>query len=127
MSRSGRAASALLALALIAGCGAPSVRAAREPAPDQTKIITHQAQQVLARYDQAAKRAGGGKVVVTSSSEDPYNEAAAMSIDWAKLREDGRGLTVGFIGVPDPATVPCGIDYTAEPVESANAVAVMVF
>jgi hypothetical protein len=41
-------------------------------------------------------------------------------------RPAGRQLTVAFAGAPGPGSQPCGADYSAEAVESANAVVVIV-
>ena len=35
-------------------------------------------------------------------------------------------LTIHFVGSPDPGSEPCGVDYTARAVESADAVSVTV-
>ncbi|MEV0563226.1 hypothetical protein [Dactylosporangium sp. NPDC050588] len=43
------------------------------------------------------------------------------------VRVDGTTLTAEFVGAVDPASAgPCGVDYTAEAVESPNAVVVIV-
>jgi hypothetical protein len=50
--------------------------------------------------------------------------ARRLSIDSATVQ--GTTLTAQFVGAPRPATGPCGVDYTAETVESANAVVVII-
>ena len=42
------------------------------------------------------------------------------------LAADGQTLTVSFTGAPEPASMPCGADYTAHAVESPHAVVVIV-
>jgi hypothetical protein len=49
-----------------------------------------------------------------------------MTIDSATTVGAGTRLTVNFVGSPGPASEPCGVDYTAEAVESENAVVVIV-
>ncbi|MEU4622232.1 hypothetical protein AB0G04_19985 [Actinoplanes sp. NPDC023801] len=67
---------------------------------------------------------GAGTVQVAPPSWDPYNTPAGLAIDSASGSTGGRQLTVGFTGAPQPASEPCGIDYTAKVVESGNAVVV---
>ena len=121
----------LLALVLLAGCAAPSDVNARAAAGPETseeiaRAIHHQVLDHLSRYGKAVADAHGGKVVVTPQSWDPYNTPLGLGIDSATVTPDGRRLTVGFLGAKGPATVPCGIDYAAEPVESAVAVVVVL-
>ena len=49
-----------------------------------------------------------------------------LAIDSASGTVSGKELTVAFIGAPDPASMPCGEDYTAEGIESDLAVVVIV-
>jgi hypothetical protein len=63
-------------------------------------------------------------VTVVPPSWDPYNAPGGLSIDSATVR--GTTLTARFTGAPEPATGPCGIDYTAEVVTSAHAVVVII-
>jgi hypothetical protein len=64
------------------------------------------------------------EVTVTPPSWDANNPPAGLSIEAATA--NGNELTVFFTGAPDPASKPCGADYTAEAVESAHAVVVIV-
>jgi hypothetical protein len=57
---------------------------------------------------------------------DPNDAPVGISIESARGSVTGTELAVTFIGAPDPASKPCGEDYTAEAVESANAVVVIV-
>jgi hypothetical protein len=50
-----------------------------------------------------------------------------ISVGSATTSLRSRQLTVHFIGAPGPASQPCGSDYTAQAVESDNAVAVIVY
>jgi hypothetical protein len=70
--------------------------------------------------------AGSAIVTVTPPSWDPYNPPGGLAIDSATTTMRGRQLTVTFTGSPGRASQPCGADYRAEAVESANAVVVIV-
>jgi hypothetical protein len=70
--------------------------------------------------------AAADRVTVVPPDWDPYNAPIGISIDSATGTVDGRELTVTFVGAPDTGDKPCGSDYTAEAVESANAVVVIV-
>ncbi|GES19984.1 hypothetical protein Aple_028800 [Acrocarpospora pleiomorpha] len=63
-------------------------------------------------------------VKVTPLSWDLGNEPGGVSIESATMH--GGQLTANFVGSPHPGSQPCGADYSAEAVESANAVAVIV-
>jgi hypothetical protein len=65
-------------------------------------------------------------VKVSPPPWDAGNPPAGLQIESAVVTADGRRLTVHFTGSPGPASQPCGIDYTAEAVEAATAVAVIV-
>ena len=58
---------------------------------------------------------------------DSANPPSGMTINSATVSADGRTLTTHFVGSNGPATQPCGVDYTAVPVESDRAVVVMIF
>ena len=62
-------------------------------------------------------------IVRIAPDTDP---ADGLAIESATLAADGQTLTVSFTGAPGPANKPCGADYTALAVESANAVVVIV-
>jgi hypothetical protein len=70
--------------------------------------------------------AGSAIVKVTPPSWDPYNPPGGLAIESATTTTPGSQLTVAFTGSPGPASQPCGGDYRAEAVESANAVVVIV-
>lgn len=70
--------------------------------------------------------AGSATVNVTPPSWDPYNTPAGLSIESATTTTDSRRLTVAITGSRGPRTEPCGADYSAQAVESANAVVVVV-
>ena len=65
-------------------------------------------------------------ITVTPPPWDPYDPPVGLSIESATGRVGGRELTVGFTGAPRPGAEPCGADYSAEAVESASAVVVIV-
>lgn len=70
--------------------------------------------------------AGSAIVTVTAPSWDPYNPPVGLAIESAATSIAGKGLTVTFTGAPGPGSRPCGADYSAEAVESVNAVVVIV-
>jgi hypothetical protein len=86
--------------------------------------MRQQAGKALARYDQAVINAGGSATV--SVTPPLWDSPAGISIESATGTRAGTQLTVTFTGARGPATEPCGADYYAEPVESANAVVVIV-
>jgi hypothetical protein len=65
-------------------------------------------------------------VKVTPPSWDPNNTPGGLAIESATTTTTGRQLTVTFTGAPGPGSQPCGADYSAEAVESANAVVVII-
>ncbi|MFG3690592.1 hypothetical protein [Micromonospora sp. NPDC047740] len=70
--------------------------------------------------------ASSATVKVTPPSWDPYNAPAGLAIESATTTTNSRQLTVTFTGAPSPGNKPCGADYSAEAIESANAVVVIV-
>jgi hypothetical protein len=70
--------------------------------------------------------ASSATVTVTPPSWDPYNTPGGLAIESATTTTTGRQLTVTFTGAPGPASQPCGADYSAQAVESANAVVVNI-
>jgi hypothetical protein len=70
--------------------------------------------------------AGQSIVTMTPPAFDPTNRLVGIAIQSATTTSAGRQLTVSFTGAPGPANQHCGADYTAEAVESANAVVVIV-
>ena len=63
-------------------------------------------------------------VVAQPMEDDP---GGALAIDSASSTVGGTTVTVRFVGAPDPASQPCGEDYTADAVESDLAVTVLVW
>jgi hypothetical protein len=66
------------------------------------------------------------KVTVVPPAWDPNNQPTGMSIQSATGTASGKELTVSFTGAPKTGDQACGADYTAEAVESATAVVVIV-
>jgi hypothetical protein len=66
--------------------------------------------------------------IAKAVSVPPLDDApgGALGIDAAAGRVGGTTLTVTFVGAPETADKPCGEDYTAEAVESAAAITVIV-
>jgi hypothetical protein len=69
---------------------------------------------------------GRSAVEVTPPSWDPMHAPHGIQIESAATTTNHRQLTVTFTGAVDPRSKPCGADYSAEAVESANAVVVIV-
>ncbi|MCW3845198.1 hypothetical protein ONA70_34550 [Micromonospora yasonensis] len=71
--------------------------------------------------------ASSATIKITPPSWDPFDTPAGLAIDSAATTAvNPRQLTVAFTGTPGPGSQPCGADYSAEAVESANAVVVIV-
>ena len=75
----------------------------------------------------ATRVAVAARVTVPLPAFDENASHLGISIESATVSRDGRGLTVSFIGAPGPGSQACGADYTAEAVESAAAVVVIVY
>jgi hypothetical protein len=65
-------------------------------------------------------------VTVTPPSWDPYNAPGGLAIESASTVMGSRELKVNFTGSPATADKPCGVDYTATAIESANAVVIII-
>ncbi|SCL20203.1 hypothetical protein GA0070624_1940 [Micromonospora rhizosphaerae] len=65
-------------------------------------------------------------IEVTPPPWDADHPHGGLRIDSATGTTTSRQLTVAFTGSPDPKSQPCGADYSAEAVESGNAVVVIV-
>jgi hypothetical protein len=63
---------------------------------------------------------------VTPPSWDANNPPAGYSIESATVSADGKHVTAHFTGSGGTAEKPCGADYSAYAIESANAVVVIV-
>ena len=57
---------------------------------------------------------------------DANDPPVGISIESATRTHDESRITVGFVGARGPGDEPCGADYTAEAVESATAIVVIV-
>jgi hypothetical protein len=66
------------------------------------------------------------EVVVKPPPWDANNPPTGISIESATGTAKGTQLTVAFVGAPDSADKPCGVDYTAEAVESDTAIVIIV-
>lgn len=67
------------------------------------------------------------KVTVVPPPWDAYHPPVGLRVERASVAAEGRELTVFFVGAPDPAALPCGADYSAEGVESATAVVIIIY
>ncbi|RAO62296.1 hypothetical protein LUPAC06_00659 [Micromonospora saelicesensis] len=117
---------AVVVAAMLAGCGTDA-NAPVDPALPRGESLgelRQQAREALARYDQAVIDAGGAGAV--TPTPPPWNSPPGIAIESAATTGAGTQLTVDFTGTFGPATGPCGADYHAESVESANAVVVIV-
>ncbi|MER7589633.1 hypothetical protein ABTW72_19070 [Micromonospora sp. NPDC127501] len=86
--------------------------------------LRQQAREALARYDQAIIDAGGAGAVTPTPPR--WNSPPGIAIESATTIGAGTQLAATFTGARGPATESCGADYHAQPVESANAVVVIV-
>jgi hypothetical protein len=114
------------AVVVLAGCGS-EVDNPYEGALAKGESLgemRQQAGEALARYDHAVNIAGGSATVTVTPP--PWDSPPGISIESATGGKASTGLTVTFTGAQRPATEPCGVDYLAEAVESANAVVVIV-
>lgn len=66
------------------------------------------------------------RVAVVLPTWNPYDAPVGLSIESATGSVGGRQLTVSFTGAHGSADEACGADYSAEAVESSNAVVVIV-
>ncbi|WP_446218639.1 hypothetical protein [Micromonospora sp. IBHARD004] len=65
-------------------------------------------------------------IVVTPPAWGPEYPHGGLAIESATGTTTSQRLTVAFTGSPGPGSQPCGVDYSAEAVESVNAVVVIV-
>lgn len=73
-----------------------------------------------------ARSAVAASVAVTPPAWDSNNPPIGLAINSATGSVGGQALTVSFVGAPAPGDQACGADYSAEAVESADAVVVIV-
>ncbi len=73
-----------------------------------------------------ARVAVASSITVTPPPWDPNNAPIGLAISAASGSLTGRQMTVSFTGAPGPASQGCGADYTAEAVESPEAVVIIV-
>ncbi|MEU7927998.1 hypothetical protein [Micromonospora sp. NPDC049107] len=114
------------AVVVLAGCSS-EVNDPHEgalPKGESLGEMRQQAGEALARYEQAVINADGAATVTVTPP--PWNSPPGISIESATSARASTRLTVTFTGTREPATRPCGADYHAEAVESANAVVVIV-
>ncbi|MET7421560.1 hypothetical protein [Dactylosporangium sp. NPDC005555] len=101
--------------------GTAKIQTARGAATAPAWEFTVEGSAVLVTRVAFAVSAG---VTVVPPPWNASNPPRGLRIDSATV--NGTTLTAQFVGAPNPATGPCGIDYTAEAVESANAVVVII-
>ncbi|HET7685921.1 MAG TPA: hypothetical protein VFM19_05940 [Candidatus Limnocylindria bacterium] len=85
-----------------------------------------QAADALDRWAVAAGMAGDGEITVQPPPWDPYDPPVGLAVESVEVGADDRHLVATFTGSPNPASEPCGIDYTGEAVESDLAVVVII-
>ncbi|MEV4508465.1 hypothetical protein AB0K00_05860 [Dactylosporangium sp. NPDC049525] len=103
--------------------GTARIRTTRGPATAPAWEFTVRGSAVVVTRVAFAASSG---VQVEPPPWDANHPPGGLSIDTATVTGPGTTLTAQFVGAPRPATGPCGVDYTAEAVESANAVVVIV-
>ncbi len=70
--------------------------------------------------------APAGVVAIDAGSLPPIDGWAGPLVELATGHASGLELTVTFTGSPGPGDKPCGADYSAEAIESATAIVVIV-
>jgi hypothetical protein len=84
--------------------------------------LRQQATEALVRYDEAAAKPDASRIPHASPSATPSGSPfSAVTLNTA-----GTRLKITFVGARKPAAQPCGIDYSAEAIESDEAVAVII-
>lgn len=73
-----------------------------------------------------ARVAVAASITVTPPAWDSNDPPIGIAINSATGSVSGRQLTVSFVGAPAPADQGCGANYTAEAVESSDALVVIV-
>ncbi|GAA1619505.1 hypothetical protein [Actinoplanes couchii] len=115
MSRTLWCAALTVIVALSAGCDAsdpgPRTDGYQLPAGESWAEQRKLAESILAGYPATAS---------------PSQDLRGTAIESATVDPAGTTMVVTFTGVPDPAASPCGADYAAEAVESAEAVVVII-
>ena len=101
--------------------GTADVQTARGPATVPAWLFSVEGSSVVVTRPAIAKRAH-----VVLPPWDAENPPPGLSIEGAIGGPDQSQLVVSFVGAPGPASQPCGADYTAEGVETALAIAVIV-
>jgi hypothetical protein len=82
-----------------------------------------QAESILVRYAEEANQSGHS---TTEPSLDSSHMILGPAILSAVVDPGGSRMTVTFTGARSRATEPCGIDYSAEAVESAKAIVIII-
>lgn len=95
-------------LALLSGCQSPTEATDSQVLPS--------GQSWAEQREQAKSKLAG----------NPSPPDSGTAIDAAVIDPGGRRMSVTFTGAAEPATASCGIDYSAEAVESAAAVVIIV-
>jgi uncharacterized lipoprotein NlpE involved in copper resistance len=85
------------------------------------------AKAILDRFsDDVGRPAESPGPSATNSSSDLSAITPGMSFDSVVVDPKTTRMKVDFVGAREPASSPCGADYSAEAVESAKAVVVIV-
>ena len=117
------------AVGLLSGChsdtelsGTGGFTAGETWAEQRTKAKT-----ILARFSEDAGRPSQSPgPSATNSSSDSSAIIPGMSFDSVVVDPKTTRMKVNFIGTVEPASSPCGADYSAEAVESDKAVVIIV-
>lgn len=103
--------------------GTTPVRTARGAATAPAWIYTLRGTPVRVTRVAVARLA----LVTATPPDPPVQPAGDVTVHSATIPAlSSAALTVSFVGIPGPASTRCGADYTAEAVESPNAVEVVV-
>jgi hypothetical protein len=78
------------------------------------------------QHQQAAQALERWEAGIEPPPWDPENPPVGIVVDSVEVSPDGASLRATFVGSPDPASQPCGVDYSGEAVESDLAVVVII-
>jgi hypothetical protein len=93
-------------------------------ATENGRRLDRHVQRALERYEQAFARDGARATPIPLRRDGSGPALGVPSAEKVTVNQDGRTLTVEFIG--GKTTGPCGSDYTARAVESEHAALIVV-
>ena len=112
---------------LMSGCQSQSHSSSGDyalPAGESWSEQREQAESILTHYTGKANQSSHSTSAPSLDSSRMVSDPPILS---AAIDPGGLRMTVKFTGARNPATEPCGIDYSAEAVESAKAIVIIIF